>query len=54
MDKAARDALIAQKIAGTKVPVIKGNQYITKALFKVFYWIIPILNVTILLIISQN
>lgn len=25
MDKAARDALIAQKIAGTKVPVIKGS-----------------------------
>lgn len=25
VDKAARDALIAQKIAGTKVPVIKGN-----------------------------
>jgi hypothetical protein len=26
VDKAARDALIAQKIAGTKVPVIKGKR----------------------------
>ena len=37
MEDCVRDALLAQQIAGTTVPVYKGNYFITKAQLKAFY-----------------